>query len=164
MIVLNPGAEASAQLADLADEIDPNLRRRIELAAEDQVVAALLKEGFPRDGIQRVGHLKQGFDIRAHRVCDEATGEIDVRRIEVKGRMRGQPIRLTTNEWYKAQQLADTYWLCVVWDPLGEHPEMVTIQNPAEKLDHAKREVVAARCFEVRADAIATVAADLRQR
>ena len=77
--------------------------------------------------------------------------------------MRGQPIRLTTNEWYKAQQLADTYWLCVVWDPLGEHPEVVTIQNLAEKLDHAKREIVAARCLEIRADAIATVAADLRQ-
>jgi hypothetical protein len=26
-----------------------------------------------------------------------------VRRIEVKGRKKGQPIRLTTNEWYKAQ-------------------------------------------------------------
>jgi len=154
-VVLNPGADASAQLADLADEIDPNLRRRIELAAEDQVVTALLKEGFPQDGIQRVGHLKYGFDIRAHRVCDEATGEIDVRRIEVKGRMRGQPIRLTTNEWYKAQQLADTYWLCVVWDPLSESPELMTIQNPAATLDHATREVVAGRFFEIPAGAIA---------
>ena len=33
----------------------------------------------------------------------------DVRRIEVKGRKRGQPIRLTTNEWFKARQLGDTY-------------------------------------------------------
>jgi len=56
---------------------------------------------------------------------------------EVKGRLRGQPVRLTTNEWYKAQQLAETYWLYVVWDPLGELPELVRIHNPA-KVSHAR--------------------------
>ena len=63
--------------------------------------------------------MKPGFDIRAHRIADEATGEVLVKRIEVKGRLRGQPVRLTVNEWYKAQQLAETYWLYVVWDPLA---------------------------------------------
>ncbi len=115
----------------------------------------MVDEGFPRDQIERVGHLKIGFDIRAHRVRDAATGEIEVRRIEVKGRMRGLPVRLTTNEWYKAQQLAETYWLAVVWDPLGPNPELVPpIQDPATKLDHAKREIIAARFFEIPADAI----------
>jgi hypothetical protein len=57
--------------------------------------------------------------LRAHRVRDIVTGEIEVKRVEVKGRVRGQPVRLTTNEWYKAQQLAETYWLYVAWDPLG---------------------------------------------
>jgi len=118
------------------------------------VLAALLKEGFPEDRVERVGHLKLGFDIRAHRIMDEATGELHVRRIEVKGRMRGQPVRLTTNEWYKAQQMADTYWLYVVWDPLGDTPELVAIHNPAAKLDHAKREIVAARFYEIAADAV----------
>ncbi len=106
---------------------------------------------------ERVGHEKIGFDIRAHRVIDEATGEIEVRRIEVKGRMRGQPIRLSTNEWYKAQQLASTYWLAVVRDPLTDNPELVTIQDPAEKLDHAKKEIVAARFFEVPGEEIAGI-------
>jgi hypothetical protein len=85
---------------------------------------------------------------------DTATGEIDVRRIEVKGRARGQTIRLTLNEWYKAQQLADTYWLYVVWDPLGESPEMVYIQNPAARLDHAKRQIISGRYIEIPAGAI----------
>ena len=93
-------------------------------------------------------------DIRAHRIADEATGEVFVKRIEVKGRMRGQPVRITTNEWYKAQQLAETYWLYVVWDPLGDSPELVRIHNPATKLDHAKREIVAARFYEIPADAV----------
>ena len=120
---------------------------------------SVLEEGFPENRIERVGHLKLRFDIRAHRVVDEATGQVMVKRIEVKGRLRGQPVRLTTNERYKAQQLADTYWLYVVWDPLGENPELVRIQNPAAKLDHAKREIVAARFFEIPAAAIVNAAA-----
>jgi len=154
VIVLSPDAEAGDQLVALAEEADPNIRRQSEIAAEDVVIAALVKEGFPEENIKRVGQEKIGFDIRAHRVMDESTGEIEVRRIEVKGRMRGQPIRLTVNEWYKAQQLATTYFLAVVWDPLTDNPELVILQNPAEKLDHAKKEIVAARFFEIPAEAI----------
>ena len=153
-IVLAPDADTRAQLADLVDELDPDIRRKSEIAAEDKVVEALIEEGFPEDRIERVGHLKLGFDIRAHKIADDSTGEILVKRIEVKGRMKGQPVRLTTNEWYKAQQLSDTYWLYVVWDPLSDSPEIVRILNPAEKLDHAKREIVAARFYEIPADAI----------
>ena len=153
-IVLAPDADTQAQLADLSDELDPNIRRQSEIAAEDKVIEALVAEGFPKDRIERVGHLKLGFDIRAHKIADEATGEVFVKRVEVKGRLRGQPVRLTTNEWYKAQQLAETYWLYVVWDPLGDSPELVRIHNPVAKLDHAKREIVAARFYEIPAEAI----------
>jgi hypothetical protein len=45
----------------------------------------------------------------------------------------------------------------VVWDSLGPTPQLVRIQNPAERLDHAKREIVTARMFEIAADAIAAV-------
>jgi superfamily II DNA or RNA helicase len=159
-IVLAPGADTGTQLAGLTDELDPDIRRKSELAAEDLVVVALKEEGFPEDRIERVGHLKLGFDIRAHRIVDASTGEAHVRRIEVKGRLRGQPVRLTTNEWYKAQQLAETYWLYVVWDPLGKSPELVRIQNPAMRLDHAKREIVAARFFEIPAEAVLAAAQD----
>ena len=153
-IVLTLDADTSVQLAELSDEPDPNVQRQSEIAAEDMVIASLIDGGFPEDRIERVGHLKIGFDIRAHRVVDDLTGVLDVRRIEVKGRERGKPIRLTTNEWYKAQQLAETYWLYVVWDPLGDSPEMVFIQNPAEKLDHAKREIMAARFYEIPMEAM----------
>jgi SNF2 family DNA or RNA helicase len=153
-VVLAPDADTQSQLADLADELDPNVRRQSEIAAEDKTVEALVAEGFPQDRIERVGHLKLGFDIRAHRIADEATGDVYVKRVEVKGRLRGQPVRLTTNEWYKAQQLAETYWLYVVWDPLGDSPELVCIHDPAAKLDHAKREIVAARFYEIPAEAI----------
>jgi len=153
-LVFTPEMDARQEAAGWAKEPDPLVQRQSELAAEDKVIEALVAEGFPKDRIERVGHLKLGFDIRAHRVIDDATGALEVRRIEVKGRIKGQPIRLTTNEWYKAQQLATTYYLAVVWDPMGDTPELVVIHNPAEKLDHAKREIVAARFYEIPAEAI----------
>jgi len=145
------------QLAEVARKIDPELRRKIELAAEDIVIKHETTQGRE---CERVGHLKIGFDIRSLAQADPQTGYRDpvtgVRRIEVKGRKKGHPIRLTTNEWYKATQLGDSYWLYVVWDPL-ENPdaEPIRIQNPAQKLDHVKQEVVTARFFEIPANAIA---------
>ena len=145
-----------------ADEPDAQLRRRIEVAAEDVVVAH--EEARGRE-CERVGHLKIGFDVRSLAAPDPQTGYRDpvtgVRRIEVKGRRRGQPVRLTTNEWYKAQQLGDTYWLYVVWDPLNDpDPVPLMVQNPATCLDYAKKEVVAARYYDLPADAVERAARD----
>jgi hypothetical protein len=68
-------------------------------------------------------------------------------------------VRLATNEWYKATQLGDSYWLYVVWDPLGKpDAEPLRIQNPAKHLDHAKKEVVAARYFDIPAAAVENAA------
>jgi len=140
----------------MAYDADPGLRRKIETAAEDAVIKFETASGRE---CERVGHMKIGFDIRSLADPDPVTGYRDpvtgVRRIEVKGRKRGQPIRLTPNEWYKAVQLGDTYWLYVVWDPLEIHdPKPLCIQNPAKKLDYAKKEVVTARVFEIPADAV----------
>jgi hypothetical protein len=149
-----------ANVAEYLDELDPEVRRRSELAAEDLVVQYETARGWE---CERVGHLKLGFDVRSLGPAHPQTGYRDpvhgVRRIEVKGRKRGQPIRLTTNEWYKAQQLGDSYWLYVVWDPLGKSDLVpLCIRNPAKQLDHAKREVVAARYFDIPADALESAA------
>lgn len=160
-LVLPPDTAADSP-PELAEDQDADLKRRIELAAEDVVVA--YEEAQQRE-CERVGHLKIGFDIRSLAPPDPQTGYRDpvagVRRIEVKGRQRGRPVRLTTNEWYKAQQLGDTYWLYVVWDPLDSpDPTPVMVQNPAEHLDHAKREVTAARYYDVPAAAVEQAAQD----
>jgi superfamily II DNA or RNA helicase len=166
-VVLPPSADAAAaQIAALAEEIDPEIRRRSEKAAEDIVVAFETSRGWETE---RVGHLKIGFDVRSLGPPDAGTGYRDpvagIRRIEVKGRVRGQPVRLTTNEWYKATQLGDTYWLYVVWNPLDSpDPVPLMVQNPARHLDHAKREIVAARYYDLPAEAIAQVAAAQKTR
>ena len=162
-LALPPDTNAD-DLPLFADEPDPQLRRRIELAAEDVVVAH--EEARGRE-CERVGHLKIGFDVRSLEPPDAQTGYRDpvagVRRIEVKGRKRGQPVRLTTNEWYKARQLGDTYWLYVVWDPLHDpDPVPVMVRNPAACLDYAKREIVAARFYDLPADAVAQAAREQR--
>ena len=164
--LLLPSDTAIDSFPELAEEQDPGLKRRVELAAEDIVVA--YEEARNRT-CDRVGHLKIGFDIRSLSRPDPHTGYLDpitgVRRIEVKGRRRGRPVRLTTNEWYKAQQLGDTYWLYVVWDPL-EDPDAVpvVVQNPAAHLDYAKKEVVAARYYDVPASAVERAAQDQQER
>ncbi len=163
-LVLPPDT-ATDSVPELAEEQDAGLKRRVELAAEDIVVA---HEEARHRTCERVGHLKIGFDIRSLEVPDPQTGYRDpmvgVRRIEVKGRRAGRPVRLTTNEWYKAQQLGDTYWLYVVWDPL-QNPDAVPVmvRNPAKHLDHAKKEVVAARYYDVPASAVEQAAEDQRE-
>ncbi|MYC94581.1 MAG: DUF3883 domain-containing protein [Caldilineaceae bacterium SB0661_bin_32] len=163
-LVLPPDT-AIDQFPELAEEQDVGLKRRVELAAEDIVVA--YEESRNRE-CQRVGHEKIGFDIRSLAHPDPQTGyrdEVDgVRRIEVKGRKQGQPIRLTKNEWYTAQQLGDTYWLYVVWDPL-DNPDAtpIMIRNPARCLDYAKKEVVVARYYDVPANAVEQAALGQRE-
>lgn len=38
--------------------------------------------------------------------------------------------------------------------PLGDSPDLVCIHNPVAKLNHAKREIVAARFYEIPAEAV----------
>jgi hypothetical protein len=159
--VVVPASDApKSAIADLLEELDPELTRQSELAAENVVIAYESARGWETE---RVGHLKIGFDVRSLGPADPQTGYRDpvhgIRRIEVKGRGRGKPIRLTTNEWYKAVQLGDTFWLYVVWNPLNKpDAEPLRIQNPAKYLDHAKKEVVAARYFDIPAAAIEAAA------
>jgi hypothetical protein len=163
-IVLPATAEGVPAPTDLLDDIDPETKRRIELAAEDVVIAYEAERGWETE---RVGHLKIGFDIRSLGPADPQTGFRDpvsgVRRIEVKGRQKGQPIRLTTNEWYKAQQLGDSFWLYVIWNPLqGPDPTPIMIQNPAKHLEHAAKPVVSARFYDIPAESILDAAGKQR--
>jgi superfamily II DNA or RNA helicase len=164
-IVLPATAEGVPAPTDLLDDVDPETKRRIELAAEDVVIAYEAGRGWETE---RVGHLKIGFDIRSLGPADPQTGFRDpvsgVRRIEVKGRQKGQPIRLTTNEWYKAQQLGDSFWLYVIWNPLqNPDPTPIMIQNPGKHLEHAAKPVVSARFYDIPAESILDAAGKQRK-
>ena len=131
---------------------DTATRQHVERAAMQVVVDYERRRGWePFDISAQKG---PGFDIRSLGPSDPATGRRRVRRIEVKGRARGQPVRMTTNEWLKARQLGETYWLYVVWDPHEPEAEPVCVQDPAHALEHAVREVQVVAGYEVPAEAI----------
>ncbi|MBI2957685.1 MAG: DUF3883 domain-containing protein, partial [Chloroflexi bacterium] len=52
-------------------------------------------------------------------------------------------IELKENEWAKAANLRDQYWLYVVYDCAAAHPRLVRVQDPfAKLLVRAKGEVI----------------------
>ena len=154
-LVLPPAAEFVHTLREAGIDTDPQSRRRKELAAEKIAVDDLVAEGFPPELIQRVANEQlKGFDYRAQRVKDPQLGTMEIRRIEVKGYTYGNPIQLEHSEWTKAQQLGDTYWLYVVWNPLEPDYRLVKIQNPFREFEHAVRSREVIRRYEIPAKAI----------
>jgi len=96
-----------------------------------------------------------GFDIRSVGPVDADTGIAPVRRIEVKGRAQvEQEVALTANEWRKAQQLGESYWLYVVWGCKTATPQLLQIQNPARVLMGDVQEVRQVTRYLVPAKAI----------
>jgi hypothetical protein len=134
---------------------DIEAKRKSEEAAMRIVMEYEIKRGWtPED----VSNQKIGFDIRSLSPPDSLTGKREVRRIEVKGRNRGEPIRLTENEWRKAKQLKDTYWLYIVWNPTESDSKLLPpIQDPAEKFGNLVREVKAINHYEISAQMIERV-------
>jgi Protein NO VEIN, C-terminal len=65
-----------------------------------------------------------GFDLLPIRLGGEE------RAIEVKGRAGIGDIELTENEWAKACNLRERYWLYVVYDCASLHPRPLRVQDP----------------------------------
>ncbi len=56
-----------------------------------------------------------------------------VRYIEVKGRAGVGTVELSENEWLKAEQLGDEYWLYIVTNAI-RLPGLYMLQNPRVRL------------------------------
>lgn len=68
-----------------------------------------------------------GFDLFSQRAHEE-------RGIEVKGRVGVGGIELTENEWARACNLRDKYWLYAVFDCGSSTPRLLRVQDPFAKL------------------------------
>ena len=62
------------------------------------------------------------------------------RAIEVKGRARAGDIELSDNEWAKACNLRDGYWLYAVYDCATPRPRLARVRDPFAKLLARSRE------------------------
>jgi hypothetical protein len=71
---------------------------------------------------------RPGFDLLSLRPAGEERG------IEVKGRAGIGDIEITENEWVKACNLRERYWLYVVYECVTAHPRLLRIQDPFGKL------------------------------
>jgi SNF2 family DNA or RNA helicase len=146
-LVLSPGGISElSKFLESEEEKERSEKRAMEIVFEYE-----RKRGWePED----VSSQKLGFDIRSLSPADPKTGYREVRRIEVKGRRKGENIRLTVNEWFKAKQLKNTYWLYVIWNPTEPDYEIITIQDPANKLEYATKEIKAISHYEINGEEI----------
>lgn len=58
---------------------------------------------------------------------------LEERAIEVKGRAGVGDIELTENEWSRACNLRDRYWLYVVYDCGTPNPRLLRVHDPFRK-------------------------------
>ena len=88
-----------------------------------------------RPGLARQAGLTDwpGFDLLSlhPRTSDTPAQEL---AIEVKGRRGSGSIEMKDNEWAKACNLRDKYWLYVVFDCATAHPRLVRVRDPFGKL------------------------------
>ena len=73
-----------------------------------------------------------GFDLRSK------TPDGKVRCIEVKARAKRTPVVLTSNEWFRAKQLKDDYFLYIVLNAAAQ-PESYIIRNPANQISTVRQ-------------------------
>ncbi len=119
-----------------AARVEPDMRRDPEVERIGMQVA-LEHERRQQRVPENVADQNLGFDIRSR---DPNTAEI--RYIEVKARSTTAAVALTQNEWFKAKQFQDAYYLYVVM-PTAKNPNLHIIQNPAKTLEaEEKIEVV----------------------
>jgi superfamily II DNA or RNA helicase len=78
-------------------------------------------------------HDGSGFDIRS--VRHAPNGDLDVRRIEVKGRSAAAgDVGLYRTEWYAAERWGPGFWLYVVYQATSKQPRLVRVQDPYRTL------------------------------
>jgi transcriptional regulator with XRE-family HTH domain len=108
--------------------------KEIEKVAINVAIAYEESQGASvRDVSTRAGALAigladfPGFDLLSRRMDGEE------RAIEVKGRAGVGDIDISDNEWSKACNLRERYWLYVVFDCAATHPRLMRVQDPWSK-------------------------------
>jgi superfamily II DNA or RNA helicase len=88
-----------------------------------------------------------GFDLLSERPADV------VRCIEVKGRADRGELFMTQNEWAKAANLGERYWLYVVLDCATPKPTLLRVQDPFARLLGAAKGGMTFTAGDIRAKA-----------
>jgi hypothetical protein len=91
-----------------------------------------------------------GFDLLAIYPSTDPRGR---RAIEVKGRASTGDVEVSSNEWARAANLRDQYWLYVVYDCATPSPKLARVQDPfGNLLASTKGSVLIKRAEVLRAE------------
>jgi hypothetical protein len=101
---------------------------KVAMAHEDAAGAVVRDVSKPN--LARAAGLSDnpGFDLLSYRSDGSQQG------IEVKGRAGVGAVELTENEWVRACNQRDRYWLYVVFDCGTPHPRLIRVPDPFGKL------------------------------
>lgn len=113
------------------DEIAPPLHDRLEIERIGMEHVTRHEEAQGRT-VKDISAENLGFDLRS------TTPDGEIRCIEVKARADRAPVILTSNEWFRAKQLKDDYFLYVVLNA-STQPELYIIQNPAKQISAVRQ-------------------------
>ncbi len=97
--------------------------------AHEEAAGAVVKD-VSKPNLARAAGLTDnpGFDLLSQHAVHGQKG------IEVKGRAGIGDVELTENEWAKACNERDRYWLYVVFDCASPNPRLIKVRNPFRKL------------------------------
>ncbi|MEW5867007.1 MAG: helicase-related protein [Bacillota bacterium] len=137
--LIAPGSVTFLAHALVVPSNDPEDRRRHDDAIEAEAVrvawsyeesrGASVKDVSTPESARSAGLTEHpGFDL-----LSVGPGR-EERAIEVKGRAGTGDIELTENEWAKACNLRDLYWLYVVFECASSHPRLLRIRDPFGRL------------------------------
>jgi len=101
--------------------------RRSDAVEEAAMAHATAYEGARGWQVEDVSDQGLGYDL-----LSRSPGGA-VRYVEVKDRAGVGAVELPANEWLKAEQLGEDYWLYVVADALSA-PALNLVQDPAHRL------------------------------
>lgn len=96
----------------------------VEHAAMDFAMAYEQDRGWDVDDVHTEA---RGYDLLSRGPNDQ------IRYIEVKGRAGTGAVELSANEWLKAEQLGEDYWLYIVTEAI-QSPLLHLVQDPAHRL------------------------------
>jgi SNF2 family DNA or RNA helicase len=146
-LVLPPSASDDPAVEAMRN--DPEVERAAMKWAEEEEIAA----GWEPEDVSEFRD-GRGFDIRSVR-RDEAGREVEVRRIEVKGRgpSRGG-VSLCNTEWIAAHRHGDSFWLYVLYGAKSGSPRGFKVRNPAKALGAQVRKVTTVTAFHIPGEAI----------
>lgn len=149
--LIHPGTPDMLAHILVLPSADPDQRRRFDAEVETRAMKVAMD--FERTRGARVFDVSRpagsralglgdwpGFDVLSQHPDDEYD-----RAIEVKGRAADGSIELTENEWSKACNLRERYWLYVAFHCASVAPELIRVQDPFGKLIGRARTSI---CFD----------------